>query len=114
MRPLVEAGLVVGMAHITGGGIVGNLPRVLPSGLAVELEWGAWPVPPIFDVIAKQGDVPFEEMIRVFNVGLGWAFMTRATDESQVAALAPTALAVGRVVSGAPDRPDDRVRIRNA
>jgi phosphoribosylformylglycinamidine cyclo-ligase len=114
MRALVEAGLVVGMAHITGGGIVGNVPRVLPAGLAVELDWGAWPVPPIFDLTAAQGAVPFDEMIRVFNMGLGWVFMTRAADEARVAALAPAALVVGRVVSGSADRPDERVRIRNA
>jgi phosphoribosylformylglycinamidine cyclo-ligase len=113
MRPLLEADLALGMAHITGGGIVGNIPRVLPAGLAVELDWGAWPVPPIFDLIAAQGDVAFGEMIRVFNMGLGWVFVTRAADEARVASLAPAASVVGRIVPGARDDPDERVRIRN-
>jgi phosphoribosylformylglycinamidine cyclo-ligase len=111
MRPLLEAELVRGMAHITGGGILGNIPRVLPAGLAVELEWGSWPVPPIFELIARLGDVPFEEMTRVFNMGLGWVFITAAEGAGRVRSLAPEARPVGRVIQceGA-DRPE-RVRL---
>jgi phosphoribosylformylglycinamidine cyclo-ligase len=63
------------IAHITGGGIIGNLPRVLPEAVSVELEWGAWPVPPIFSLLAELGPVAFDEMVRVFNMGLGLIFV---------------------------------------
>jgi phosphoribosylformylglycinamidine cyclo-ligase len=76
LEPLLARGEVKAVAHITGGGLVGNIPRVLPDGLAAELEWGAWPVPPIFDVLARAGDIPFAEMQRVFNLGLGMVFVT--------------------------------------
>ncbi len=102
MRPLLDAQLVAGMAHITGGGIVGNIPRILPAGLAVDLTWGAWPVPPIFDLIQRRGDISFTEMTRVFNLGLGWVFMAPPERADDVRRLAPDALHVGRVVpSGA-------------
>jgi phosphoribosylformylglycinamidine cyclo-ligase len=71
MEPLLEAGIVHGMAHLTGGGFYDNIPRVLPEGLDVVVKSGAWPVPPVFDVIAREGDVSFEEMHRVFNMGIG-------------------------------------------
>jgi phosphoribosylformylglycinamidine cyclo-ligase len=112
MRPLLAAGLVTGMAHITGGGIVGNIPRILPDDLGVELEWGAWPVPPIFDLIQHHGAVSFSEMTRVFNLGLGWVFMAPQERAADVRRLAPEALHVGRVVpidAGAP-----RVRLLGA
>ena len=99
MRPLLEAGLVRAMAHITGGGILGNIPRALPAGLAVELEWGAWPVPPIFNLIQSAGRVSFDEMTRVFNLGLGWVFVAGPGGDSAVRELAPGALPVGRVVA---------------
>ena len=117
MRPLLQAGLVRAMAHITGGGILGNIPRVLPQGFGVELEWGSWPVPPIFPLIQRLGDVPFEEMLRVFNLGLGWVFITGAAEERYVRTIAPKAGAVGRVVARGPgedSRGGDVVRIVGA
>lgn len=62
---------ICGMAHITGGGLPGNIPRVLPDGYAVEIKLGSWEVPPIFNVIQKRGAIPDEEMLRVFNNGIG-------------------------------------------
>ncbi|MBA2447282.1 MAG: phosphoribosylformylglycinamidine cyclo-ligase [Chloroflexi bacterium] len=111
MRPLLEAGLVHGMAHITGGGIVGNIPRVLPDGLTVELDWGAWSVPPIFDLIQELGVVSFEEMTRVFNMGLGWVFIAASEEAEQVRMRAPEARPVGRVVAASTD---ERVRLLGA
>jgi phosphoribosylformylglycinamidine cyclo-ligase len=64
------------MAHITGGGIPGNLPRVLPEDVSVELDRGAWQVPPIFSVLQELGGIASEEMLRVFNMGLGLIFVT--------------------------------------
>jgi len=103
MRPLLAADLVRGMAHITGGGFEGNIPRMLPppaSGqgrLGVELDWGSWKVQPIFELIQRQGDIGFDEMTRVFNMGLGWVFVSSERDAEQVRQLAPAALPVGRV-----------------
>jgi phosphoribosylformylglycinamidine cyclo-ligase len=77
---LAEPGLVHGMAHITGGGIPGNLPRVLPAGLGARIELGSWPVPPIFELIAKEGRVSPGEMQRVFNMGAGYLLIVAAED----------------------------------
>jgi phosphoribosylformylglycinamidine cyclo-ligase len=59
------------MAHITGGGIVDNLPRVLPAGTAARVKRGSWPVPPIFGFLQRNGRVEEAEMDRTFNMGLG-------------------------------------------
>jgi phosphoribosylformylglycinamidine cyclo-ligase len=62
---------VAGLAHITGGGLVGNIPRILPEGVSVEIERSAWHVPAIFELIQKRGGIKDEEMFRVFNMGIG-------------------------------------------
>ena len=67
----LEAGIVHGLAHITGGGIPGNLPRVLPDGLGVRIERSAWEVPAVFRALQRAGSVAEEEMDRVFNMGVG-------------------------------------------
>jgi phosphoribosylformylglycinamidine cyclo-ligase len=64
------------IANITGGGLIENVPRVLPKGCAVEIQEGRWPVPPIFPFLQRLGDVPREEMYRVFNMGLGMVIVT--------------------------------------
>jgi phosphoribosylformylglycinamidine cyclo-ligase len=99
MAPLLER--VKAIAHITGGGIPGNLPRVLPEGVSAELHWGAWPVPPIFQVLQERGRLSDEEMFRVFNMGLGLIF---AADPRESFG---EAIEVGRVV----ERSDQRVII---
>ncbi len=66
---------VKGMAHITGGGIDGNLPRVFPKGVGAVLKKSSWPVHPIFDLIQKTGNVPDEDMKRTFNMGIGYIIM---------------------------------------
>jgi phosphoribosylformylglycinamidine cyclo-ligase len=70
--PLLQAGLVTGMAHITGGGLTDNLPRVVPSQLTVDLDAKRWEVLPVFRLIQRRGDVAWDEMRRVFNLGLGY------------------------------------------
>ncbi|MCA1844506.1 MAG: phosphoribosylformylglycinamidine cyclo-ligase, partial [Actinobacteria bacterium] len=92
-------------AHVTGGGIPGNLARVLPRGIGAEIRRGSWPEPPIFDVVATAGGVADEEMIRVFNLGLG---MLAVVPEGEVAgalaslsATGHAAYDVGRIVDGA-------------
>jgi phosphoribosylformylglycinamidine cyclo-ligase len=75
-------------AHVTGGGIAGNLARVLPDGLSAELDWDAWPRQPVFGWLARHVDE--EELRRVFNLGIGWCAV--------VAEPAPGELAIGRIV----------------
>jgi phosphoribosylformylglycinamidine cyclo-ligase len=70
---LHRAGLLKAAAHITGGGLPGNLPRVLPEGLSAVLAAGSWPVPPVFAWLAEAGNVTADEMLRVFNCGVGMA-----------------------------------------
>ena len=71
-RALREAdGDIHALAHITGGGWEGNVPRTLPDGLGVEIETGSWPVPPIFSLLQSRGDIADEEMVRTFNLGIG-------------------------------------------
>jgi phosphoribosylformylglycinamidine cyclo-ligase len=69
LRDTIE---IKGMAHITGGGIPGNLPRILPEGICAHIRIGPWPVPPIFEVIEKMGNITDEEMKRTFNMGIGY------------------------------------------
>jgi phosphoribosylformylglycinamidine cyclo-ligase len=71
LEPLLEEDLVHALAHITGGGFFDNIPRVLPEGVDVEIRSGTWLVPPVFRLLEREGDVSFEEMHRVFNMGIG-------------------------------------------
>jgi len=68
---LVRAGLAKGFAHITGGGLTENIPRVLPDGLGVSLDANAWNLPPVFRWLAKVGNLPTAELARTFNCGIG-------------------------------------------
>jgi phosphoribosylformylglycinamidine cyclo-ligase len=79
------------LAHVTGGGIMGNLPRVLPDGLAAELDWDAWERPPVFAWLAEQG-VEEAELRRVFNVGIGYCAVVPEAD-------AADELVIGRIVT---------------
>jgi len=60
-----------GLAHITGGGLMGNTMRIVPEGLTLDVDWQAWPEPVIFDIIRREGEVPEEDMRRTFNLGIG-------------------------------------------
>jgi phosphoribosylformylglycinamidine cyclo-ligase len=96
---LHRAGLLRAAAHITGGGLPGNLPRVLPDGAAAVLDAGAWPVPAVFGWLARTGGVAADEMLRVFNCGVGMALVVRDV-EAAVALLAEhgeTAVPIGRI-----------------
>lgn len=100
LKPML--GHLKAIAHITGGGIPGNLPRVLPPSVSVELDWGAWPVPPVFTLLGDLGALPFEETVRVFNLGLGLIFVTAPEFDAQ--RQCSTAMQIGRVVPAGPDR----------
>ena len=71
LKKLVAAQCVSALAHITGGGITENLPRVLPRGTGAAIDLGSWPVPPLFEHLRQLGNVPQDEMLRTFNMGLG-------------------------------------------
>jgi len=104
LRRLAGGVEVHAFAHVTGGGIPGNLARVLPAGLGAEIRRGSWPEPPIFSVVAEAGGVADEEMIRVFNLGLGMlAVVPDGEVAGAIAALAAAghaAYEVGRITDG--------------
>jgi phosphoribosylformylglycinamidine cyclo-ligase len=110
MLPLLDRGIPHAMAHITGGGIPGNLTRTLPENLGAELDWEAWTRPKIFEVLREHGGVPLSEMLTVFNLGLGFTFVSRPEAATMVSELAPAAIRVGSVVPRRGEEP--RVSIR--
>jgi phosphoribosylformylglycinamidine cyclo-ligase len=75
LRKLHDAGVLKGAAHITGGGITDNTPRILPRGLGVRIDLGSWPVLPIFEVLRKIGRIPEQDWRRTFNLGIGMIFV---------------------------------------
>jgi phosphoribosylformylglycinamidine cyclo-ligase len=99
-RALQAAGVDIrGMAHITGGGLIENVPRVLPDGLAASIETGSWPVPAIFELIQVLGGVSNDEMRRVFNMGVGMVVAVPAAQvDAALAAAGPGAARIGAVV----------------
>jgi len=82
---LLETVPVKGLAHITGGGIVGNLPRALPKNVLARIHKYAWPRPPVFQWLQQIGDVAEDEMFRVFNCGIGMALIVAAADAERAA-----------------------------
>jgi phosphoribosylformylglycinamidine cyclo-ligase len=75
---------VKGIAHITGGGLVENIPRILPDGCGVEIQKDSWPPLPVFDVMQSIGDVDENEMFRSFNMGIGMIFIVDSDTVSSV------------------------------
>jgi len=87
-RALVEAGIdVKGMAHLTGGGFLDNIPRILPAGCGVRVQRDGWTVPPLFRLIARLGEVDDREMHRVFNMGVGMLFVLSPEDAARAETL---------------------------
>lgn len=95
---------VHGMAHITGGGFYENLPRMMPAGLATEVDLGTWPVLPIFDLLAEQGQLQQKDLYNVFNMGIGFVLAVPAAQAEKVIELVEKhgekAYTIGRVVAG--------------
>ena len=104
IQKLVTAGLTTGMAHITGGGITENLPRILPKNTTAQIEIGSWPVLPIFEHLRTLGQVSQEEMMRTFNMGIGLIVAIPAAKFTRAKNLLDRAeekfYVVGRVVKG--------------
>jgi phosphoribosylformylglycinamidine cyclo-ligase len=105
LAPLVGAGLIRGMAHITGGGITDNLPRMLPEGLTAQVNRQSWTIPPIFRFLQREGGVPDRDMWRTFNMGIGMILACRAADRDDVlgrlAEAGEAPIVMGELVSGA-------------
>ncbi|MBI3027963.1 MAG: phosphoribosylformylglycinamidine cyclo-ligase [Candidatus Rokubacteria bacterium] len=101
---LLKAGPVRAMAHITGGGLTGNLPRVLPTGCKAVIERGAWTVPPIFTLIRETGKIAEEEMFRTFNMGIGLSLVVAREHADHCRALltslGETAWIIGEIQAG--------------
>ena len=104
LEPLIERDKVRALAHITGGGLPGNIPRVLPEGLGVVVRRGSWEVPALFRLIQKGGDVPDEEMVRTFNMGIGMVVLVAPGDlhdvEHSLERRGEPSFVIGRVVAG--------------
>lgn len=92
VKKLISKYNIRGMAHITGGGLIENIPRTLPAGCAVKINNGSWPVPAIFKLIQEKGNIPELEMMRTFNYGIGLVLITEDVIEE--------AILIGEVVQG--------------
>ncbi|MEM6759993.1 MAG: phosphoribosylformylglycinamidine cyclo-ligase [Pseudomonadota bacterium] len=99
----IRAGGVHGLAHITGGGLTENLPRVLPDGLSAEIDLNAWDVPPVFRWLAGTGGIAEPEMLKTFNAGIGMALVVSpdAVDAVTAALAGETVVPIGMVTRGA-------------
>ena len=104
LKKLIDGDCISAMAHITGGGITENLPRVLPRGMAAVIEMGSWPVLPIFEHLQVLGNVPQEEMLRTFNMGLGMLLVVPSKKfkkaQTVLERAGEKAFTVGRIVKG--------------
>jgi len=96
LKPLLP--VIKGMAHITGGGLMGNVPRILPQGVAARFHGRAWAIPPIFQLIQQRGNVDRDEMYRVFNMGIGMVVICSSDNVDQLIKALPEAKVVGEVV----------------
>ena len=84
VRPVLETGCVKGIAHVTGGGLTDNVPRVLPAGSAAVIDPRRWTIPPVFDFLRERGEVPVAEMYRTFNMGVGLVVVCARDDSHRV------------------------------
>src|SRR5690606_34267150 len=98
-----------GLAHITGGGLLDNVPRVLRDGLAARLHQDAWPLPPLFQWLQREGGVAPNEMYRVFNCGIGMVAVVSAAEaeslQQQLEAAGETVYRLGEIVPQAAGEP---------
>ena len=109
IRALIAAGLLDGAAHITGGGITDNTPRMLPRALAASIETGAWKIPPLFEVMRRIGNIPEDDYRRTFNLGVGMILAVPARGVAKAEAvlrrLGESPFRIGAVVEHRPRRP---------
>lgn len=107
LRPLeglLDKGVIKGLAHITGGGLTDNIPRILPEGTSVEIVKGSWPVLPVFDLMKSIGNVSDREMYRTFNMGVGMVIVCDPAQKNLIVnhlqSVGANSFEIGRVVNG--------------
>ncbi len=100
LQPLLDRQLVKGLAHITGGGITENLPRILPEGTGAAIARDGWEVPPLFSWLQRTGQVSDDEMLRAFNMGIGMIVACEARYQSEVLAMLHASGGAGSTVIG--------------
>jgi phosphoribosylformylglycinamidine cyclo-ligase len=93
--------IIKGLAHITGGGFAGNIPRILSEGLTAKIGSKAWDVPPLFRLLQKEGDIKKEEMYRVFNMGIGMVVICSPDNAAKIAKKLPDARIIGKIIKQA-------------
>lgn len=96
LKPVLQT--IKGLAHITGGGITGNLPRILPGELGAQIDKKSWNILPIFNLIQKQGNVPEAEMYHVFNMGIGMIIICSPQQTDTIMSVLPEAIVIGKVI----------------
>jgi len=109
ISPLLELGIVKGMAHITGGGIAGNVGRIIPEGLVAEIDLDSWSPNPIFRLIQERGSIPAPEMYSVFNMGIGFVVIVNPDDATHVLTGSSDACVIGRIAASS-----DQTKVRLA
>ena len=101
---LLDKGVIKGLAHITGGGLTDNIPRILPEDTAVQIEKESWNIPPLFDLLRRLGNVSDKEMYRTFNMGVGMVIVCSSDDAETIKTHLrnerETCYEIGKVVSG--------------
>jgi len=106
VQPLLARRWLKGIVHVTGGGLTDNTPRILPPGCQAEIRLGSWPVLPIFELIARRGRVPQDDMLRTFNMGIGLALVVTERDLPRVTQALEKkrekSWIIGRIVRGRP------------
>lgn len=104
VHPLLDRFDILGMSHVTGGGLIGNTRRTLPAGFGLKIDWNAWSVPPIFRLIQEMGHIENQEMRRTFNLGIGFVLITDKGEVDRVIEAlektGETPVVVGEVVAG--------------
>jgi phosphoribosylformylglycinamidine cyclo-ligase len=104
IKPLLGTGKIKGMAHITGGGLMDNVPRILPEDLGIRVRQGTWKVLPIFGLIQDMGQIDIKEMFHVFNMGVGFVVICSPNDAAELLAQMPGGSVIGDVVRAENDQ----------
>ena len=100
LENLLDSGIIKGLAHITGGGFLENIPRILPANVAVEIKRGTWDEPPVFGLMQKLGNVADAEMFRTFNMGVGMIIVCSEEDKEFLQNNLGEGFEIGRIVEG--------------
>ena len=106
IQKLLNAGIQInGMAHISGGGLLENIPRILPNNCTVEIKKGSWPILPVFSVMQEIGNIDESEMYRTFNMGIGLTIIVPNKEKEKIKDLI-TAYEIGKVIEGNNHKPE--------